>query len=86
MLWNQSDELEIELTFDEKDPQRQVVVLELDNFPGRPARASRVRITMRFTDAVSGLVTVEDMGLGEFHESSGMRWEKQFGLIQKEET
>lgn len=85
-LWNQSDELKIELVFDNKDPQKQVVLLELDNFPERPVRASRVRITIRFTDAVSGLVTVEDMGLGQFHESSGMRWEKQFGLIQKEET
>ena len=71
---------EIVSAYNGSDGDNRTEQLELVDFPKRPKKASRVRITIRFTDAKTGKVTVEDLGLGQFYESSGMKWEKSFAL------
>lgn len=83
-LYNEADCVELELMFDNRQVPDRFVRLELEHFPKRPTGASRVRMTIYFTDAMTGKVIVEDLGLGEFYASSGMKWEKSFALTKEE--
>lgn len=83
-LYYNAGQLDIELMFDNRQAPDHIVSLELEHFPKRPPGASRVRIAVFFTDAVSGNVIVEDLGMGEFYVSSGMKWEKTFRLTKEE--
>lgn len=49
--------------------------LSLNGLPGRPRRATRLRLTVRFTAKSRCSVQAEDLGLGELYPSSHKKWE-----------
>lgn len=52
------------------------IEIELSGIPDRPARASRLRLTVSFESEVRMKIEVEDLGFGEFFPSTGRKWEK----------
>ncbi|MBO7711476.1 MAG: hypothetical protein J6S83_13485 [Lachnospiraceae bacterium] len=55
-------------------------IMLLENFPDRPQRASRIRMTIYFTDARTCCVEAEDLGFGGFFRPSGMKWSRRIIL------
>ena len=51
-------------------------VLRLTDFPDRPNRATRLKMTVYFTSAACCTVEVEDEGFGGFYRPSGKRWKR----------
>ena len=51
-------------------------VLRLTDFPNRPNRATRLKMTVYFTSAACCTVEVEDEGFGGFYRPSGKRWKR----------
>lgn len=49
--------------------------LSLNELPERPKRATRIRLTVRFTAKNRCRVLAEDLGLGELYPSSQKKWE-----------
>ena len=54
--------------------ERSKCVMALPNLPKRPPKATRLKIRIEFESATRCNITVEDLGLGEFYPSSGLRW------------
>ena len=52
----------------------------LDSFPERPERASRIRMTIYFTDPSTCCLEAEDLGFGGFYRPSGMKWSRRIIL------
>lgn len=52
------------------------IEIELSGLPDRPAKASRLRLTVSFESETRMKVEVEDLGFGEFFPSTGRKWEK----------
>lgn len=52
-------------------------VLRLTDFPERPNRATRLRMTVYFVSAVRCVVEVEDLGFGGFYRPSGKTWKRE---------
>ena len=51
-------------------------VLRLTDFPDRPNRATRLKMTVYFTSSICCTVEVEDEGFGGFFRPSGKRWKR----------
>lgn len=51
--------------------EKKLIKIPLTDFPVRDDKASRIKITLEFTDEACCHLTVEDMGFGEFVRSSG---------------
>lgn len=77
--------LEIAGVYSNGEAFSRVELLELDQFPKRPRRASKIQIKVKFLDEHTGEILVKDMGFGEFYPSSGLTWEKTFSLGTKPE-
>lgn len=52
-------------------------LLRLKDFPDRPNRATRLKMTVYFVSASHCVVEVEDMGFGGFYRPSGKRWKRE---------
>lgn len=52
-------------------------ILRLTDFPERPNRATRLRLTVYFISAVHCVVEVEDLGFGGFYRPSGKKWKRE---------
>lgn len=52
-------------------------ILRLNEFPERPNRATRLRMTVYFTSASCCVVEVEDLGFGGFYRPSGKSWKRE---------
>lgn len=52
-------------------------ILRLNEFPERPNRAARLRMTVYFTSASCCVVEVEDLGFGGFYRPSGKKWRRE---------
>ena len=52
-------------------------ILRLTDFPDRPNRATRLRLTVYFISAVCCVVEVEDLGFGGFYRPSGKKWKRE---------
>lgn len=55
-------------------------ILRLTDFPKRPNRATRLRMTLYFVSAHRCRVEVEDLGFGGFFRPSGKKWEREISL------
>lgn len=49
-------------------------ILRLNDFPDRPNRATRLRMTVYFVSALRCRIEVEDLGFGGFYRPSGKKW------------
>ena len=58
---------------DMSDGNERNVVLRLDWMPDRPERASRVRLSFRFTDRNVLEVKIKDLGFGDFFPATGLK-------------
>ena len=54
-----------------------VHMMRLVGLPHRPARATRVRMTIYFSAPGCCHIEVEDLGFGEFYRSTGMVWKRE---------
>ena len=52
------------------------IEIELSGLPDRPAKASRLRLTVSFESENRMKIEVQDLGFGEFFPSTGKKWEK----------
>lgn len=52
-------------------------LLRLTQFPDRPNRATRLRMSVYFVSGTRCRVEVEDLGFGEFYRPSGRKWERE---------
>ena len=52
-------------------------ILRLTDFPKRPNRATRLRMTVYFVSAKRCRVEVEDLGFGGFYRPSGKKWKRE---------
>ena len=52
------------------------IEIELSGLPDRPAKASRLRLTVSFESETRMKIEAEDLGFGEFFPSTGRKWEK----------
>ncbi len=57
--------------------QEVVHLLRLKDFPDRPNRATRLKMTVYFVSAARCMVEVEDLGFGGFYRPSGKRWKRE---------
>lgn len=55
-------------------------ILRLTDFPRRPNRATRLRMTVYFVSAHRCKVEVEDLGFGGFFRPSGKKWKREIAL------
>lgn len=55
-------------------------ILRLVDFPERPNRATRLRMTVYFVSALRCKVEVEDLGFGGFYRSSGKKWTREINF------
>lgn len=55
-------------------------ILRLTDFPERPNRATRLRLTVYFISAVRCVVEVEDLGFGGFYRPSGKIWKREISF------
>lgn len=55
-------------------------ILRLSDFPKRPNRATRLRMTVYFVSAHRCRVEVEDLGFGGFFRASGKKWQREIFL------
>lgn len=58
-------------------------ILRLTDFPDRPNRATRLRLTVYFISAVCCVVEVEDLGFGGFYRPSGKKWKREIYLERR---
>ena len=65
---------------DIKDRNERNVVIRLDWLPERPDRASRVRLTFKFTSPEKLGITIEDLGFGEIFRSTGEKRKEEIQL------
>ena len=57
---------EVEFTISPLDPKRKKLVkIGLDNFPKRPERTTRIRLSLGFSDEKTMVVSIKDKGFGE---------------------
>ncbi|MEG1780164.1 MAG: DUF5716 family protein [Clostridium sp.] len=57
---------EVELTITPSDPKKKKIVkIELDNFPDRPERTTRIRLSIGFSDERTMVISIKDKGFGE---------------------
>ncbi len=49
--------------------------VSLENFPKRPNKTTKLRITLQFTDADHAKLTIQDLGFGEIFPQSDMKYE-----------
>ena len=56
------------------------ITVTLENFPQRPPRTTRLRLTLSMRTADTMLIEAEDLGFGEIYPSSGMKWEQEIGI------
>ena len=52
------------------------VTIDLSSLPERPARASRLKLTISFISQTRLCIRIEDRGFGEFYPATGKVWEK----------
>lgn len=55
-------------------------ILRLTDFPERPNRATRLRMTVYFVSALRCRVEVEDLGFGGFYRPSGKKWTREIAF------
>jgi len=55
-------------------------VLRLKDFPDRPNRATRLRMTVYFVSAKRCVLEVEDLGFGGFYRPSGKKWKREIAF------
>lgn len=55
-------------------------LLRLVDFPERPNRATRLRMTVYFVSALRCRVEVEDLGFGGFYRPSGKKWTREIAF------
>lgn len=55
-------------------------ILRLKNFPDRPNRATRLRMTVYFVSAGRCVLEVEDLGFGGFYRASGKKWKREIAF------
>ena len=55
-------------------------ILRLKDFPQRPRRATRLRLTLYFTSPSCAVIEVEDLGFGGLFRPSGRRWTRKIIL------
>lgn len=55
-------------------------ILRLTDFPKRPNRATRLRMTVYFVSAHRCKVEVEDLGFGGFYRPSGKKWQREISF------
>ncbi len=55
-------------------------MLPLDHFPDRPARATRLKMILYFTDAHTCVIEVEDQGFGDLFRSTRRTWKRKIYL------
>lgn len=75
-------EEELEITV--KDIMKRTAMtylLNLDSFPMRKNKMSRINVRVHFIDHFTCVVSVKDLGFGEFYPSSNRIWEKTISLI-----
>ncbi len=58
------------------------ISIVLPTFPGRPNKATRVRIALAYTDDTNMVIRVDDMGFGEFFKPSGVNLVKNINVSQ----
>lgn len=56
--------------------EKKQIKMVLDGIPQRPENASRIRLRMHFTDETNMVLTVTDLGFGEFFAPSGFSQEE----------
>ncbi|MDF2589230.1 MAG: hypothetical protein K0S41_3071 [Anaerocolumna sp.] len=52
----------------------------LDGLPNRPNKMTRVQVRLKFLNKSTAIITVKDLGFGEFYPSSNRIWEKEIIL------
>ncbi len=57
-----------------------VHILQLDHFPDRPPRASRLKLMLYFVSPHVCVLEVEDKGFGGFYKSTNRRWKRKIYL------
>ena len=55
-------------------------LLRLKDFPSRPRRATRLRLTVYFTSPTCAAIEVEDLGFGGLFRASGRKWARKIFL------
>lgn len=63
--------------------QTKQVIVTLEGVPERPARTTRIHLTVSCPDADTVKLRMEDLGFGDFFPSSGHIWEETFVMKQK---
>ncbi len=54
----------------------ETIEVDLSGLPDRPAKASRLKLTVSFESEKRMKIEAEDLGFGEFFPSTGRKWEK----------
>lgn len=79
LILDSESSVELKLTpIDHNDTR--IVIVNLHDLPVRPNRTIRISLQVKFISENTGIVTVEDLGFGDFFESSGKIWKHEIFL------
>ncbi|WP_099466669.1 DUF5716 family protein [Konateibacter massiliensis] len=79
LLLEDEECIELKLTPIDHNDTRTVIV-NLHDLPKRPNKTVRLLLKIKFKSANAGVITVSDLGFGEFYESSGKVWKHKIFL------
>jgi hypothetical protein len=54
--------------------------IHLDGLPNRPNKMTRIQVRLKFVNKVTAILTIKDLGFGEFYSSSNRIWEKEITI------
>ena len=75
------DETELQIIInDPLKKEDKILIISLDGIPNRPNRMTRLSIQIEFLDVDEFIITVKDLGFGNFYKTSNRIWEKQVNL------
>ena len=74
-ILNETNEVEI-IVKDEVKNQRKSFFIVLEGLPKRPEKTTRVRISIKFLDPKTCVVSIKDLGFGELFKGTDRLWEK----------
>jgi hypothetical protein len=79
MILDKETCIELKLTPIDNNDTR-IIIVKLHDLPQRPNRTVRVYLHVKFESAKAGIITIKDLGFGEFFEASGKMWKHEILL------
>lgn len=81
LILNDTSEIEIVIR-NELKKTKLSYIMQVDLFENRPNRTTRVRVKAKFLDTKTCVITVKDLGFGEFYPATNRVWEKIINMDQ----